>query len=376
MHISTRIRSIEGSRTVAFTGLIERLRRDGRHIINFAVGEPAFETPASVIASTKTALDQGQTRYGPVRGQPELLEALASRFEGYCADNMLLSNGSKQSLYMIFQVICNPRDEVIIPAPCWVSFIQQVKLAGGHPVLVPTRKHQLDYDHISQAINDKTRAILINSPNNPTGAVYPRADLEKIADLAIANDLWIIADEAYDVFVFDGQTYTSMFDITTVRDRTIVVRSFSKGYSMTGFRLGFVAAPTKVVSELAKLQSHLTGNVCSFAQHGALQALALDSRLHNDWRRELQHKRDIAYDYASNLFECIKPQGAFYLFPDVSNQIQNGASAEDLATRILEQANVALVPGEAFGQSEHVRISFALAEEDLIEGFERIAKIL
>jgi aspartate aminotransferase len=376
MKLSDNIQSIAESKTVAFTSVIQQLRRQGRQIIDLAVGEPQFDTPAAIIDATQKALDAQKTRYSPVKGLTELRTRLAAQFSIYDIDNILITNGSKQALFMIFQVICDPADEVIIPAPYWVSFVEQVKLAGGKPVIVATEDHQLNCEAIERAITTRTKAILINSPSNPSGAVNPRADLQKIARLAQDHNLFIVADEAYDAFVYDGLTHTSMFDIATVRNRTIVTRSFSKSYSMTGFRVGYVAAPRQIIAALSKLQSHLSGNVCTFAQHGALAAFSLDDQFLSARRNELQKKRDIAYRYVSTWFNCTKPQGAFYLFPDVSKHLKKGEKSEILAARFLKQAKVAVVPGEAFGMAKHMRISFAVSEENLKNGLERIAEVL
>jgi aspartate aminotransferase len=376
MKLSEKIQSISGSKTVAFTGLIQNLRRQGRAVIDLAVGEPEFDAPAAVIEATKAALDARKTRYLPVKGLPELRAQLAAGFSGYDADNILLTNGSKQALYMVFQAICDPADEVIIPVPFWVSFIEQVKLAGGRPVLVDTQDHQLDDKAIERAITPRTKAILINSPNNPSGAVYPPADLEKIARLAVDHNLFIVADEAYRSFIYDGFKHASPFDIEAVRSHTIIARSFSKSYSMTGFRIGYIAAARSIIAALSKVQSHLTGNVCTFAQYGALAVESLEHRWLIARQVEMQRKKDIAYRYASRFFRCTEPRGAFYLFPDVSNVLRPGETAQELAERLLNEAGVAVVAGEAFGVSEHVRISFAVPDDELKKGFEQIAGAL
>jgi aspartate aminotransferase len=376
MKLSDKIESMEGSKTAGFTALIQQLRQEGREIIDLAVGEPQYDTPAPIVDATKIALDAQKTRYSPVNGIAELREQLADRFSGYDAENILLTNGSKQSLYMIFQVLCDPSDEVIIPVPYWVSFVEQTKLAGGRPVPVATKDYQLNCEAIEAAVTPRTKAILINSPNNPSGALYPMVDLQKIAKLADDHDLFIIADEAYDAFVYDGSVHTSMFDIETARNRVIVTRSFSKSYNMTGFRIGYVAAPGQIIAALSKIQSHLSGNVCTFAQYGALAALSLDEHFLLDRQTELQRKRDTAFEYVSKLFDCIKPQGAFYLFPDVSPVLKNNETSEALARRILKLAGVAVVAGEAFGMAKHLRISFAVSEENLKTGLERIAEVL
>ena len=306
----------------------------------------------------------------------ELRSRLATQFEGYNEDNILISNGSKQSLYTIFQAICNPDDEVIITRPYWVSFPQQVKLAGGRPVLVPSRNHQLDIDEIRQAISAKTRAILINSPNNPTGAVYPMEDLLKIAELAINRDLYIVSDEAYSAYVYDDRPFESLFEFEDVRRHLIVTRSFSKGYQMTGFRVGYAAAPKEVIVALNKFQSHLTGNVCTFAQYGALAAMDLEESSLSKYRENLEKKRDYAYGRISAVFDCIRPQGAFYLFPDVSNHLHEGMTSADLARRLLEEKRVAVVPGEEFGMAGHIRISYAVADNQLVNGLDKIIEAI
>jgi aspartate aminotransferase len=376
MRFAERIDRIEASRTVRFTELLQKQQQEGRNIISFAIGEPEYPTPGNVLAATREALAQGKTRYGPVQGLAALRAALAAPFKGLDQSNILVSNGSKQCLYSLFQVLCNSGDQVIIPRPYWVSFSEQVRLAGAEPVFVDTRAHQLDCRAIEKAITDRTRVVLINTPNNPTGAVYPRDDVERVADIVRQHDLFLVSDEAYAFFVYDGAACCSPMDIESIRERCVVVRSFSKSYSMTGFRIGYAAAPEAVIQALSKIQSHLTGNVCTFAQWGALAALDLGESFVENMRSDLQHKRNIAFEYAEQLFTCIKPGGAFYLFPDVSAHLYGNQTAEDLAARLLKAAGVGVIPGEAFGMPHHIRISYALPEKDLIAGFERMAEVL
>ena len=352
------------------------MKREGRSVISLAIGEPEFDTPAAVIEATKQALDHQQTRYSAIAGLDDLRAALATRFEGCTVENVAVFNGAKQALYTIFQTICDPGDEVIIPVPCWVSFPEQVRMAGGEPVFVATRGHQLDVDAVAAAAGGRTRAILINSPNNPTGAVYPRQDLERIARLAAERDLFIVADHAYDFFVYDGRTCPSLYDVAAVRDRLIVTRSFSKQYAMTGFRVGYTVAPTAVTAAMIRLQSHVSGNVCTFAQHGALAALAMDDALLVRRRSELRRKRDLAFDRVAELFPCIRPQGAFYLFPDISGHLAQHEGSGAFALRLLETAGVAVVPGADFGMEGHVRICYAAPEALLQEAFNRIREVL
>ena len=376
MKLSKRIESIEGSRTARFIPLMADLRRRGRQVISLAIGEPEFDTPMPVIEATKLALDRQQTRYSEIAGLTGLRGALADRLADCRPENIVVFNGSKQALFTIFQTICDPGDEVIIPLPCWVSFSAQVSLAGGRPVFVPTINHQLDVDAIAGAISPRTRAILINSPNNPTGAVYPRAALEAIAGLAVDRDLSLVADEAYDYFVYDGIEPVSLYDIPSVRERLVVTHSFSKHFSMTGYRVGYAVAPAPVAEAMIRLHSHLTGNVCTFAQHGALAALAMDEELLIRRREELEAKRDLALAAIDGLFPCILPQGAFYLFPDISGHLRPGETSSDFAARILEQTGVAMVPGEDFGTDGHLRICFAAPEDQLNLAFQRIREVL
>ncbi len=370
-----RIQGISESKTVNYTALVARLRTEGRKIIDMSVGEPYYETPPAIITATRQALEEKRTRYGPVAGNPALLSRLAEDFEGYGAKNILIANGAKQALYSAFQVLCDNGDEVIMPRPYYASFSEQIKLAGGTPVYVDTRDHQPDCEAISRAITPKTKIIVINSPNNPTGAVYARKDLERIARLAARHNLYIIADEAYEQFVYDGLQHESVFAFKDIRANVIIIRSFSKSAAMTGFRVGYAAAHQEIIAAMVKLQGHVTGNVCTFAQHGALAALSLGDKLLEGKIADLQRKRDIAYEYMSRAFACIKPRGAFYIFPDISKHL-NGKTAAEFAAHILEQTGVAVVPSEAFGVPNHLRISYAVKEENLKKGLAGITAIL
>ena len=374
--ISERLKNVEESKTVQFTPLIQKMRQSGVQVIDFAVGEPEFNTPDKILSATKKALDEKQTRYGPVAGLPDLRQALAERFEDCSVRNIIISNGSKQSLFAIFQVICNPGDEVIVPRPYWVSFVEQIKLAGGKPVFADTVGHQLDIRAIENAITPATKAILINSPNNPTGAVYPETDLKAILDLARRNELYVISDEAYDHYIYNGNETSGMFNIYNSLDNLIITKSFSKHYNMAGFRIGYVVADEKVVRALIRFQGHICGNVCTFAQYGALSAIEMDDDVFIRQRDILENKRDKAYQLASGIFDCIRPEGAFYIFPDVSKYLNAEETAIDFAADLLSKSGVAVVPGEAFGMGGHIRISYAVPENLIEEGFEKIAVYL
>jgi aspartate aminotransferase len=371
-----RLQAVGESKTTQVFAQANALRRGGKKIISLAVGEPDFETPAPVIAATQRALADQHTRYGAVAGLEELRVRLAGDFPSYGPQNIIVTNGAKQALFSLFQLICDPGDEIILPRPCWVSFTEQIKLAGGRPVTVDTVNHQLDPQALLSAVTPRTRAILINSPNNPTGAVYSEDALAAVARIAEKHRLFVISDEAYSAFVYDGRRHVPMCRVMSDPEQVITVRSFSKQYNMTGFRLGYVAAHEAIIQGLTKLQSHLCGNVCTFAQHGALAALEMDQSIVEERRALLQRRRDVAYDQASRLFDCVRPQGAFYLFVDVSRHLRRDESSAALALRLLDRAGVAVVPGEAFGGPDHVRISFGTDESELLAAFQKLKEVL
>ena len=374
---STRLESIGESATTRISALAQTLRRQGREIISLAVGEPDFETPEPIVTATQQALNDQHTRYGPVAGEPVLRRLLSESFDGYDADNIVVTNGAKQALFSLFQMLCDQDDEVIVVKPCWVSFTEQVKLAGGRPVLVEAGNgFQLDPERIHGAITPRTRIIVINSPNNPTGAVYTAEAIAETARIAAERGIYLIADEAYHAYTFDERPHVPAWEVAQDRHRIITVRSFSKHYNMTGFRIGYVAANPAIIQGLIRLQSHSTGNVCTFAQHGAIAALQMDAAIVEQRRTVLQQRRDIAYALTRSLFDCEPGQGAFYLFPNVTARLRYGETSADLAARLLREADVALVPGEAFHGPGHLRISYGTTEQTLRRAFDKIKEVL
>jgi aspartate aminotransferase len=376
MYLSEKFKDIIPSGTTLFTTLIKDLRDAGRDVVDLAVGEPDFAVDPPVVDATRQALENGATRYGPIAGLPDLREKLAREFEGYRSHNIIVTNGAKQGLFEIFQIICGEGREVIVPTPCWVSFEHQIRVAGGVPIFVKTVQHQLDVDALAKAITPRTAAILVNSPNNPTGAVYTRTDLMRVAELCRQNDLWLVSDEAYAGFVYGARTLVSPFCFPEIRPQLMVVRSFSKTYAMTGFRIGYVAAPEELIARLTTLQSHLTGNVCSFAQHGALRAASISEPILAQRRSDFEGRRNLAVALCKELFDLIEPEGAFYLFPRIDRYRTRFADDRELARYLLEKANVAVVPGAFFGAPGHLRISFAASSDRLIEAFARLKDVL
>ena len=377
MKLAKRITKIKESETLKIGQRIKQLQSQGKSVINFAVGELDFETPEEIKQATKHALDQNKTRYAETSGLPELKSTISKKLQRDnhipCAeDNILLSNGSKQVLYSIFQVLCNPGDEVIIPTPYWVSFSEQVKLAGAKPVFVQTKNHQLDVDKIKKAITKKTKIMIINTPNNPTGAVYNKESLKAVAELAVQKKITILSDEAYELLTYEKPHISIASLSEDIRGQTITVQSFSKIFSMTGFRLGYLCAEKEIVQAVNKLQSHISSNPCTFAQYGAIAAYMLDKRVIADRVSILRKRRDLAYKETTKLFDCIRPEGAFYLLPNISKMAKKLPKGTDFSSHLLDKAGVAVVPGEAFGAPNHIRISYALSEEKIKEGFERL----
>jgi len=379
LKLSERINNIAGSKSIGMAAVVEEMRRQGKKVISFNVGEPDFQTPKPIIEATKKALDENKTRYSLVAGLKKLRESLAdklSRDNGIkvTSENILLGSGSKHILYSIFQTICDPGDEIIIPIPYWVTFPESVKLAGGVPVFVDTVENQLSSEFIEKAITDKTKAILINSPNNPTGAIYSDSTLREIAALAKKHDLYIISDDAYELLTFgtDEHVNIAAFDDETFK-RTLTVQTFSKSYCMTGFRIGYLIADHDVIKGVNKLHSHLTGNNVTFAQYGALAALEIPSSSLYEMIQVMEKRRDLAYELCKDIFEVIKPQGAFYLWPKIDKWLgKQFNNSDEMAMYILEKAGVAVLPGSAFGDDRHLRFSFACSEEDIQAGFEKI----
>jgi len=382
MNFSERVTNVHESETLKFTTIIAELRKQGKKVIDFAVGEPLFDTPKEIVDATIKALENKKTRYSPISGLPELKEEISTSLNennlSYGKENITITNGAKQALYSVFQVLCNPGDEVILPKPYWVTFPEQIRLASANPVIVDTFEHKLDLEKIKESITDKTRAIIVNSPHNPTGVVYPEEQLKEVVEIASEKNIFLISDEAYDWLVYDGlkpQTTAALFP--EHKKNIITIKSFSKDFSMTGFRIGYIAAEKEFIGMVNKLQSHLTGNVCTFAQYGAISAMKTGKKIIEKYITEMEEKRNLAYKLTTKHFECIKPQGAFYMFPEVKDRFNGDIkNSVDFAALILEKAGVAVVPGDFFGSDDNVRISYALSDEDIKEGFENISKLI
>jgi aspartate aminotransferase len=380
MKLSRRAEAVAESATLRLSAAAARLRAEGREVLSLLEGEPDLPVPPKVRDATRRALARGETRYSDAGGLPELRTMIARKLKarnGFspAPEDIVITNGAKQALYDALQAICGPGDEVLIPSPYWVTFPESVRLAGAKPVFVATRAHQLDLDAVARAVTPRTRAIIINSPNNPTGAVYPASVLRGLARLAAKRNFLIVSDEAYEDFVYDGADHISIAALAP--RRTITIQTFSKSFSMTGFRVGFLAAPPEIARAVRRIHGHVTGNVCTFAQHGAIAALGL-GRAELDRRRAVfQKRRDLAYALASRSFDCSKPRGGLFVFADARRHL--GGNIKDsaaLAERLLDRAGVSVVPGSACGLEGFLRLSFSSPEPVLRAAFARIEAAL
>ncbi len=379
--ISERLMSLEVSETVSLTNRIARLKAEGRDIISFSIGDPDIPTPKHVVDATKKAIDDGYTKYTPSKGYLDLRQAIAEKSdvenEIECSADNVLVTPTKYAIFLSCLGLVNPGDEVIVFEPCWVSFKPCIEMAGGKPVSVKTEKGGFapDLEDLKQKISRDTRAMILNSPCNPTGHVLEKGTLDAISDIAEDSDLWVISDEIYEKIVFDCQ-HISIASIGNMRERTIVVNGFSKAFSMTGWRLGWLLGPKSIVDELDKIQQHSITCAPSFAQIGGLAALKGGQESVVDMVEEFKRRRDVIVDVLNSIegFNCHKPKGAFYAFPSYSFDMDSKEFAETL----LEKANVAVTPGIAFGKAGegHVRFSFSMGLEQIKTGLERIEKAL
>jgi aspartate aminotransferase len=386
MKISKLVSSIPASPTLAITAKVNELKSQGKNVIGFGAGEPDFDTPDDIKNSAIEALQKGKTKYTPVAGTPELKAAICSNMESdyglkFTPENVIVSCGAKHSLYNLFYTLFEGGDEVICPAPYWVSYPPMVEMTGAKAVIVDARKNkmQLTADMVKEAITPKTRGIIINSPSNPTGMVYERKELQKIASLCVENDMVIISDDIYRKIIFDGEEFFSVAMISPeVAKRTFIIDGASKTYAMTGWRIGYCIGDSSVVKAMTRLQSQSTSNPTSFAQQGALVSLTGSQSIVEERRKIFEKRRDLIVSKIREIpgFDIIPPQGSFYSFPSINGYMDRFGGANGLTNYLLEHALVAVVPGDEFGASDHIRLSFATSDENIISGLDRIKKVL
>ncbi|KNF09572.1 putative N-acetyl-LL-diaminopimelate aminotransferase PatA [Gottschalkia purinilytica] len=381
------------SMTIGITDKLEELKRNGIDIIKFNIGEPDFNTPENISNAAKKALDEGFTRYTVVSGILELREAIVKKLKednnlDYEVNNIVVSSGAKQALMNTILAICEEDDEVIIPTPCWVSYIEMIKLSGSKPVLVSVDEKngfKLNIDKIREAITDKTKAILINTPNNPTGAVYSKEDLRELGKLAVENDFYIISDEIYEKLVYDGERHVSIASLSSeIKEKTITINGFSKAYAMTGWRLGYAVGPKDIIKGMNDIQGHMTSGPNSIAQKAGVEALTGPQESISIMIEEYGKRRKYLIEKLQGIngITCPDVKGAFYVMPDVSSFYGKEYDGKvikdsiDLSEFLLEKAHIAVVPGIAFEAPNSIRISYSNSLENIKEGIGRMEKAL
>ena len=389
--LAARVGRIKASPTLAVTAKAAELRRAGKDIIGLGAGEPDFDTPEHIKQAAIDAIRSGFTKYTAVDGIIELREGLSEKFRrdnniDYPADQILVSTGGKQSLFNAFEATLNPGDEVIVPAPYWVSYPDMVLLCDGEPVIVSAGADQgfkLRPDQLRRVINDKTRAFVLNSPSNPTGAAYTRAELRALADVLLEHPrILIITDDMYEHIYWGEEPFCSLLTVAPeLYERTITVNGVSKAYAMTGWRIGYAGGPKPIIAAMKKIQSQSTSNTCGIAQKAALAAITGDQSCVAEMCVEFRKRHDYLVAALNQLpgFSCLAGAGTFYAFPDVSQAIagMSGVSGDvQFAEILLEKAGVAVVPGSAFGAPGHIRLSFACGLETLERAVQRIATVL
>ena len=392
--ISRRIAAIAESATLAVDGKAKALKAAGRPVIGFGAGEPDFPTPDYIVkAAAEAAAKPANHRYTPTPGLPELRDAIVAktlRDSNYVitADQVLVTNGGKQSVYQSFASIIDPGDEVILPSPYWTTYPECIKLAGGISVEVfadESQNYLVTVDQLEAARTPKTKALLFCSPSNPTGSVYSAEQVKAIGEWALAHGIWIISDEIYEHLLYDGATAPSLpVVVPGLADQTLIINGVAKTYAMTGWRVGWMIGPKDVIKAATNLQSHLTSNVSNVSQRAAIAALTGDLTAVHEMGVAFDRRRKLIVDLLNKIpgVTCPTPTGAFYVYPSVKGVLgkeirgKRPQTSAELATLILDEVEVAAVPGEAFGPSGYLRFSYALSDEDIVEGIGRVAKLL
>jgi aspartate aminotransferase len=393
LFLSKKALSISPSSTLAIDAKFKSMKAKGIDVVGFGAGEPDFDTPAHIKEAAIKAINEGFTKYTPASGMPQLREAVCRKFKrdnglDYSPEQIVVSNGAKHSLVNAFMAICDPGDEVIIPAPFWVSYPEMVKMADGVPVFLNTSEEnnfKFTIEDLKKAITAKTRALVLNSPSNPTGMVYSREELKEIAEVAVQNNIYIISDEIYEKLIYDGMEHTSIATFgDEIKDLTIIINGVSKTYAMTGWRIGYTASNAKIAKVMGNIQSHATSNPNSIAQVAAIAALDGPQDDIEVMRKAFIERRDYMVDRINSIegLSCSKPQGAFYVMMNIKSILGKEfygrviTNSDEFADVLLEKANVALVPGSGFGAEEYVRWSYATSMQNIVEGLNRIEKFI
>lgn len=389
MQLSKRASSISPSTTLEITAKAKALRAAGHDVIGLGAGEPDFNTPKHIIEAAYQSLNEGLTKYTPSSGLPELKESIIEKFRNdqnlkYSSNEIIVCSGAKHALYTLFQTYLNEKDEVIIPTPFWVSYPEQVKLAGGIPIYVEGKEEnsfKVTPEQIEAAVTEKTKAIVLNSPSNPTGMLYSKDELAAIGQVCLKHNLLIVSDEIYEKLTYDGAKHISIAEVSEeLKNQTVIINGVSKSHSMTGWRIGYAAGNAQLIKAMTNHASHSTSNPATVSQYGAIAAYNGPQEPVEMMRQAFEERLNNLYEKLIEIegFTCIKPQGAFYLFPNAKEAAsRTGYSSVDEFTKaLLEEANVALVPGSGFGAPNNVRLSYATSPEILDEAIVRIARFV
>jgi aspartate aminotransferase len=382
--ISQRAASLSPSLTLAIDSKAKQMKAEGQDVVGFGAGEPDFDTPQHIKDAAAKALADGFTKYTPASGIPELRQAIADKHKRengltYKPSQIIVSCGGKHSCYNVIMATCEPGDEVIIPAPYWLSYPEMVKLAGATPVILETTdktEFKLAPERLRAAITPRTRLFILNSPNNPTGSVYTPDEIKALGDVCVEKGILIMSDEIYEHLLYDGAIHKSVASFSHAHcEHTIIVHGFAKGWSMTGWRLGWCAAPEPIAKAIDAIQSHSTSNATSFAQKGAVAALTGPQDHLPKWLAEFSRRRGYAWKKLNSIpgISCVNAKGAFYLFPNIAG---TGLKSTEFCARLLEAEKVAAVPGIAFGADDYLRVSYATSMANIEKGLDRIDKFV
>lgn len=384
MKLATRVGQVTPSLTLAIAAKAKAMKGQGIDVCSFSAGEPDFDSPDHIKQAAKLALDQGKTKYGPAAGEPELRDAIAQKLKrdnnlDYQRENIIVTNGGKHSLFNLMLALIEAGDEVIIPAPYWLSYPEMVTLAGGKPVIIETTEesgYKITPQQLKDAINPKTKLFVFNSPSNPTGSVYAPEEIKILADIIVEADILVVADEIYEKILYEGHQHLSIASLNPeIFKRTLVSNGFAKSYAMTGWRIGYMAGSQEIIKAMITIQSHSTSNVCTFAQYGAIAALESEQTCVEEMLKAFTERRQFMLEQVRAIpqVSCPTPYGAFYIFVDIS---QTGMKSLEFCDRLLETQQVATIPGIAFGADQCIRLSYATDLNTIEKGMNRFTKFI
>ena len=385
IQLAKRVKSLTPSTTLAITAKAKELKEQGHDVIGLGAGEPDFNTPQHIIDAATNSMNQGHTKYTPASGLQSLKKAIVTKLKNdqgidYAVNEIIVTSGAKHALYTLFQVLLDEGDEVIIPTPYWVSYPEQVKLAGGNPIYVEgleTNEFKITPEQLKGAITNRTKAVIINSPSNPTGMLYNEAELSALGEVCLQHGVLIISDEIYEKLIYEDNKHVSIAQISKeLKNLTILINGVSKSHSMTGWRIGYATGNKEVIDAMVNLASHSTSNPTTTAQYGAIAAYTGPQEPVEEMRQAFEIRLNRIYNLLIEVpgLTCLKPQGAFYFFPNVkkSAELTGYSNVDDFSQALLEEAMVAVVPGSGFGAPDNIRLSYATSLDQLELAVERI----